>query len=237
MRASAKLVRSAPSRKSTCCALLLPRGASAVTMLWFCGSGADSRDCAAAPKANSAANVVIDSVLDSVMCASPRGRLTLQVAYHAGAPARRVEERVQRTGPRLGSGLFCGEAARGGRESPHEIPFLGQQQRIPKIEDQHDAQLVAVVARLMLDRVVEDQRLADVPTTPIEAYAVAASLGHDEQQVRDYACVGLTVVRRNARFRRERGEHGVRAKPVDVCERHRRERACRLGASRKVLFD
>ena len=91
----------------------------------------------------------------------------------------------------LGSGISGHECARGCGETSHELTLTGREQRVPEIEDQHDAQLVAVVACFVLDRVVEDQRLADAPLPPVEAYAVAATFGNDERQVRDDARVRL----------------------------------------------
>ena len=88
------------------------------------------------------------------------------------------------------------EPARAGGQRSDELALGRLEQRIPQVEDQDDAQLVAVVVRFVLDRVVEDQRLADPPAALLEPDTVAAILGDDERQMRDDACVGLAVVRR-----------------------------------------
>ena len=53
--------------------------------------------------------------------------------------------------------------------------------RVPDVEDQDDPQLVAVIARLVLDRVVEDPRLAGDPLTRIVADSEGAVLGDDQR--------------------------------------------------------
>ena len=48
------------------------------------------------------------------------------------------------------------ERARGRRQCLDDLALGGREQRVPEIEDQHDAELIAVVECLVLDRVIED---------------------------------------------------------------------------------
>src|SRR5688572_23112186 len=86
MRASAKLVRSASARNSTCSAFLLARawGASAVTIPSFGGSGGSVRVCAEAPAASAAASTATDPLviagIFSLLVPGDAG--SVQDAYH-----------------------------------------------------------------------------------------------------------------------------------------------------------
>src|SRR5437588_6779724 len=79
--------------------------------------------------------------------------------------------------------------------------------RMPDVEDQHDAELVAVVPGLVLDGIVEHPRLARNPLPDIVADAESTSLRDDQREMRDQAGVGYAVVRRNAGFRLEQRKH------------------------------
>jgi hypothetical protein len=129
------------------------------------------------------------------------------------------------------------ELAQGRGQRPHHVALGRGQQRVPHVEDQHHAQLVAVVARLVLDAVVEHQHFADVPAAVLEADAVPAVRRHDQRQVHDQPRVGLAMVRRDVRARRQRREHRVRAQTVDVGHADRLQRRGRDRAARLVLGD
>ena len=102
----------------------------------------------------------------------------------------------------------------------HEVPddgaITGVEFGPPEIANQHHPQRVAVVPRFVLDRVIEDPRLAFAPLTGIGANSKAAPCGHDQRQVQHRAEIGDTVVRRDVRVRREQREHQVGSQTADV---------------------
>ena len=70
-----------------------------------------------------------------------------------GSLAKELSGRLARRAPPSARRVPAGRR----RHRFNELALGQRQQRIPQIEDQHDAQLVAVVARFVLDRVVEDR--------------------------------------------------------------------------------
>jgi len=52
------------------------------------------------------------------------------------------------------------------------------QQRIPETEDHHDSQCIAIVEGLVLDRVIEHQRLALLPLPFLEPDPQSAAVRH-----------------------------------------------------------
>src|SRR3954468_9965998 len=62
--------------------------------------------------------------------------------------------------------------------------------RRPKVDDQDDAELVAVVPRLVLDRIVENEGLADIPLGRRLTDPEAAAARHYERQVADEPRIG-----------------------------------------------
>src|SRR5262249_10391110 len=63
--------------------------------------------------------------------------------------------------------------------------FFFAELRPPDIEDQNDADLVAAVVGLVLDRVVERPGFTFAPTTHVVSDAEHAIVRHDERQVTD----------------------------------------------------
>src|SRR5438067_1508352 len=69
--------------------------------------------------------------------------------------------------------------------------------RVPAVEDEQCAILVAAVPRFMLDRVVERERLALAPFAGLAADPESAARRHDQRQMDDRAGVGDAGVRRD----------------------------------------
>src|SRR5688572_16692489 len=84
--------------------------------------------------------------------------------------------------------------------------LLLRQPRTPDVADENDARLIAVVPRLVLDRVVEYPGLADSPLARLAADAKPAAGRHDQRQMHDQAKVGDASVRRDPRVRLEHRE-------------------------------
>jgi hypothetical protein len=71
---------------------------------------------------------------------------------------------------------------------------LGHRQfRAPDLEQQDGAGLVTIVPRLMLDRVVEDQRLARADIADIVTDTQTAAVGDDQRDVDIPLCGGMWV--------------------------------------------
>src|SRR2546427_10401602 len=79
--------------------------------------------------------------------------------------------------------------------------------RVPDVEDENDAQLVAVVPGLVLDRVVEHPRPARDPLPRHVADPESAGARDDEGKVRDEADIGHAGVRWDPGPGFEQGEH------------------------------
>ena len=74
---------------------------------------------------------------------------------------------------------------------------------MPDVEDEDDAQLAARIERFVLDRVVEDERLAPFPVAGFGADTEPAAFGNDEWKVADQAGIADTDMRWNRRARRK----------------------------------
>src|SRR5579859_2076295 len=90
---------------------------------------------------------------------------------------------------------------------------------VPNVEDEDSAHLVATVPRLMFDRVVEDQRLARLPLSPLVTDAKPATRRYDQGHMNDQPRVGDAGVRRDQGFRSERREESAGGRARDL--RHR----------------
>lgn len=81
--------------------------------------------------------------------------------------------------------------------------------RVPRIEDQHGAALVAAVPSFVLDRIVESERLAFDPFARLPADAEAAAGRNIESEVDDCTGVGDPGVRWNHAAGAEHREESV----------------------------
>ena len=93
---------------------------------------------------------------------------------------------------------------------------LRREARRPEVENQHDAKLSAVIPGLMLDGIVEDEGLADIPLPGGRADPETANRRNDKRQVADEPGIGDPSVRRNARARRKQREHRIGRSAADV---------------------
>ena len=108
---------------------------------------------------------------------------------------------------------------------------------MPDVEDEHDAQLVALVPGLMLDGVVEYPRLARNPLPGIVADPEITILGDDQGQMRNHAHVADADVRRNGGPRTQQREHRRGRASRLVGLRHVFQRRHRLWASQRIGID
>src|SRR5512141_1374709 len=106
-------------------------------------------------------------------------------------------------------------------EPRDRVDFDGGKVRVPAIDDQHDARLLAAVPRLMLERVVERDALAFLPGVVLAADADRAVVRNDQRQMRDDARVRHAVMRQDVRAGRENGEADFRRVRADAHERQR----------------
>ena len=109
--------------------------------------------------------------------------------------------------------------------------------RVPDVEDQYGAQLVAGVQRFVLDRVVEDPGLAASPFARFVADAEGAAARDHEPKMNDEADVGDAGVRRNARAGLQRRKEGGGREARNFRQRQAFEQGRRLRALRAVLVD
>src|SRR5699024_671760 len=86
-----------------------------------------------------------------------------------------------------GVGQFAGavEVADGGDQVADGLLFDVGEVRIPAVDDQHHAGLVAVVPGLVLEGVVEGHAPARLPDVRFAAHAQRAIGRHDQRQVGD----------------------------------------------------
>ncbi len=84
------------------------------------------------------------------------------------------------------------------------------------VEDQDRAQFVAVVPRLMLDRVIENKGTPLLPLTRLAAHAKSAPVRHDKGQMDDRAYVGDARVGRNMRARTKQRKENARRTPRNI---------------------
>src|SRR5436190_20089212 len=85
------------------------------------------------------------------------------------------------------------------KEAHEQILLLFRQMRIPHVEDENDADSVAGIESLMLDRVVKRERLAFYPPARFAAHPEPAIRRHHQGQVNERPCIRNTGVRRNPR--------------------------------------
>src|SRR5690606_1766998 len=82
-----------------------------------------------------------------------------------------------------------------GHDPGHQAPLHLGEQRVPDVEHENDAGLVAVIARLVLDAVVEHPGLPHLLIAVLVAHAVAAALRQDERPLHDEPYVRGSRVR------------------------------------------
>ena len=80
-------------------------------------------------------------------------------------------------------------------------PFGPGQVRVPAVNDQHRAQLIAAVEGLVLDGVIEGEGLASRPFAGFPAHPEPAARRNIQPQVDDRAAVGDAGVRRDVAVR------------------------------------
>ena len=102
-------------------------------------------------------------------------------------------------------------------------PLLERELRVPKVEQEDDAILCALVPHLMLKRVVEYETLALVPLSRLVATFDPTTLRHDDPQMAREPQVGWTTVRSQLCPPSNHREDGLTASRY-------RERRCRLDA-------
>src|SRR6185312_1261001 len=76
-------------------------------------------------------------------------------------------------------------AALAADEGGHGIALRFGQIRVPNVEDEDDAERVAVVHRLMLDRIVEDERISRHTLALFRPDPEPTSFGDDQWQMAD----------------------------------------------------
>ena len=113
----------------------------------------------------------------------------------------------------------------------------GIKQRIPDIEDQHRARLVAAVPGFVLDGIVEHQRLAFPPFARLVAHPEPAAFRHDQGQMHDHPRVGDAGVRRDQGLRLQAGEKSGRRDPRHLGQRQPRQQRRGLGTLGNMVFD
>src|SRR5678815_2754048 len=101
------------------------------------------------------------------------------------------------------------------------VAFDGSQVRIPDVDDQDDAGLLAAVPRFMFERVVEGDATAFLPGMVLAADTDRAVIRNDQRQVRDDARIRHAVMRQDVRSWREYREADLRRVRADAHQRQR----------------
>src|SRR5215467_10522678 len=90
--------------------------------------------------------------------------------------------------------------------------------RIPRIDDEHRAVTSAAVPCLVLDRVVERERLAFYPASNLAADPELAILGNDQRQVDDTPHIGHAGVSRDMPSRLQDRKEDIRRTAADPAD-------------------
>src|SRR4029078_563697 len=88
--------------------------------------------------------------------------------------------------------------------------------RFPDVDEEDRPAFAALVPRLVLDRIVEGESLADAPGTCLAAHSELAAHTHHQRQMHHASNVRHPVVRRNVRACLENREEDVRRLAVDA---------------------
>ena len=149
----------------------------------------------------------------------------------AQAPPRRPWPRARRVLAAPRARVPGGGAPHGGPAEAPDDEAVPQRQRVrhrpDEVDEQHRAQLVGVVPHLVVERVVEDERLALLPVPHRGAHLDAAALlvcGHDEAEVVAQHARVRPAVLGDVLARAEDREHR-RLHPRDRLEQRGRPRA------------